>query len=672
MKTKFLAFIMCMLFMYSGTYMSAQVTAGLNEAAEKYATLQIKDVAIDRTNGPLNGATADKGGLLLPRVILQEKKELLPFATAADMASSEYANLKKLHTGLIVYNLVENDEKELCLGLNQWDGEQWNCFQNKLGNAIATIGQCDSVTFAGVYKDKTPLDMSNYMTIPLHVTKAGAYTITATVKDAETNTNDNGYFFTTTGVFMSTGYYFLTIPGAGTPIKYTPQGAPNPGDPVTVTFNGKEVVGANAGCQKYITVENTAVNPSFRMECVSTKVFGNYYMDKELTTNEYIEVTLRVDASSYPPGSLPARARLWTDEVNGIKFEGDAILNTSSMVVKLIGEGRPNTLNPIKLTIYSNSIQTTATCEVTVRPVIRKKTLVSIGTANSYGYGLSGSLHHAARMLGSQSSFPNTTNFGAATSTVPSEKHKYVYYEEKNTNSDYLQTIINTEKPDILFIGYPFYPNSSSAPSIATSLVNYVKAGGVLIALWEQDAGKNVTQEFFNQLFGISSVTSNRVQSNNSSSYDNGNVFRIESVDDEITNGPFGDVRGLQWGDDGANGLRVMGIPEEELIRYSSDVNLTTDNTSNIVDGASTFLRLKNYNVIFIGDGGFTAGQSNSGGDTSHGATQVFTISSDGKARPIPNTNYGGGTKFTVYNSIVFGNIMSWAMKQAEASPYNP
>lgn len=678
MKLKSSILMMCMLFLLSGiTHLSAQVSIGLDETPEKYATLQIKDVAIDKTAGPFDAATAKTGGLLLPRVGLTKKKELFPFITQTEIDADQaaYDKLKLLHTGLIVYNLTESDTEELCLGLNQWDGEQWNCFQEKIGNAIATVTDCSTIGFFGTYKDKESLTSSNYMTVKLNVTKAGAYTITARAGYSSDHNQDNGYYFTTTGVFMTTGTYELTVPGAGTPLLFTPDG--EPGDLITITFNGKPLVdGTGTACPKYVIVENSAVKPAFRMDCGSSRVYGTYYMNKELTASEYIEVTLRVDPTSYPGGgSTPARGRLWTDEVNGIKFEGDILLENSTVTVKMMGEGTPNTVEPIKLTIYSNSVTTTAICEVTVRPVIKRKKVVSIANANGYGYGLSGALHHVSRMLGSNS-YVNTANFGAATSTVPSEQPNYVRYSTGDADTEAeMRSIITTEVPDIIFIGFQHNPSETNSPGVAKILVEYVKAGGVLIAEWEQASGVYITQEFFRQIFNDNSIASNRVSTTGSSTYANGNVYRIENVDDEITNGPFGDVRGLQWGDDGANGIRVYGLPEDRIIRYSNDINLSSDNIDYVIEGACTFLRLKDYNMVFIGDGGFTAGSQNSGGDQStFKSTEVFTISSDAAKRPIPNTQYGNpsGTKFTVYNSLMFGNLYAWALKQSEKYPYTP
>ncbi|GAB6120409.1 hypothetical protein JCM30204_15580 [Dysgonomonas termitidis] len=234
----------------------AQVTIGSGEEPAEGAVLHLKE----KENVTDAGHNSYRG-LILPRVNLSEKKQLYPMflnnpEDPASGANSNYISnkiaLNKTHTGMIVYNLTENDEKELCLGLNQWDGEQWNCFQQKIGNAVGHIVDCDGINIAGHYKSPdqypqtppgsavVPLDASSYITIKLEITKPGAYTIHVTPAYAGDHTKTNGYFFIASGMFMEKGVYTLTIPGSGTPFWYTPAG--NPGDELAVTMNGKPLV----------------------------------------------------------------------------------------------------------------------------------------------------------------------------------------------------------------------------------------------------------------------------------------------------------------------------------------------------------------------------------------------------------------------------------------------
>lgn len=152
--TTFLVFIM--LFLPLST-LQAQVSIGSGEEPISGSILQLKE-----KDAVTDASSNAHRGLALPRVTLSEKKALYPMfladpddpASGPNTAYSGAANkeaLDKAHTGLIVYNLTENDDKELCLGLNQWDGEQWNCFQSKMGNAKFDAVNCSDIEINGVY-----------------------------------------------------------------------------------------------------------------------------------------------------------------------------------------------------------------------------------------------------------------------------------------------------------------------------------------------------------------------------------------------------------------------------------------------------------------------------------------------------------------------------------------
>ena len=108
---------------------NAQVTIGVGEKSEQYATLQVKD--LEKSNSTPGDITAKKGGFMLPRVRLENKYQLLPFY-AGDTTAADYKAAKIEHRGLYVYNLTDDNEKDLYPGLNQCDGQQWNNFQDKM------------------------------------------------------------------------------------------------------------------------------------------------------------------------------------------------------------------------------------------------------------------------------------------------------------------------------------------------------------------------------------------------------------------------------------------------------------------------------------------------------------------------------------------------------------
>ncbi|MFT4224393.1 hypothetical protein [Dysgonomonas sp.] len=205
-------------------FMIAQVTIGLGEEPEKGTLLQLKekDNVTDDTKNAYRG-------LGLPRVTLSKKDQLYPMFLSDpdnplsnpnndyDDATKKEAQDKK-HTGLIVYNLVEDEEEGLCKGLNQWNGKEWSCFQEKMGNAVGNITNCSSLAVNGAYKNTEPLNSSNYLTVTLNITKIGPYTITGRAGYNGDASIENGYYFITSGMFLTPGEYTIQIPGSGRPL----------------------------------------------------------------------------------------------------------------------------------------------------------------------------------------------------------------------------------------------------------------------------------------------------------------------------------------------------------------------------------------------------------------------------------------------------------------------
>ncbi|MDR1919756.1 MAG: hypothetical protein LBQ65_08950 [Tannerellaceae bacterium] len=94
--------------------LQAQVVIGSLEPAEAAALLQIKDSQA----AVAGGATATKGGLLLPRVDLSHASQIR--VISSDASEAKKAEL----TGLLVYNV--NTKGELDEGIYEWDGKMWN------------------------------------------------------------------------------------------------------------------------------------------------------------------------------------------------------------------------------------------------------------------------------------------------------------------------------------------------------------------------------------------------------------------------------------------------------------------------------------------------------------------------------------------------------------------
>ena len=107
---------------------AAQVTIGSDIEPRKGALLDLKESNLENNSSK---------GILFPRVVLSNEKELYPMFGTVGNEDPEYTankntsnTIKSEHKGLIVYNLSE--EGDFSEGLYIWDGFEWKAFQNKI------------------------------------------------------------------------------------------------------------------------------------------------------------------------------------------------------------------------------------------------------------------------------------------------------------------------------------------------------------------------------------------------------------------------------------------------------------------------------------------------------------------------------------------------------------
>lgn len=98
----------------------AQVTIGSGTPPAKAALLELKDREPQSDN-----ITSKTGGLLLPRVELESRTTLMPFIADDQDFTNNVDKVKDKHIGLLVYNLTDNPDKNLCPGIYEWVGELW-------------------------------------------------------------------------------------------------------------------------------------------------------------------------------------------------------------------------------------------------------------------------------------------------------------------------------------------------------------------------------------------------------------------------------------------------------------------------------------------------------------------------------------------------------------------
>ncbi len=140
MRTVLRRHLYLFIFLLGGIYTQAQVTIGLGEKAAPGSLLQLKSVP-NITNGDSN---SDKG-LLLPRVELSKKNQLFPMFGSSGNITEDYDTEKDeqdiVHTGLVVYNMTDDPEEDLCPGVHFWSGDEWLRLPRPCLCRFTTIGE---------------------------------------------------------------------------------------------------------------------------------------------------------------------------------------------------------------------------------------------------------------------------------------------------------------------------------------------------------------------------------------------------------------------------------------------------------------------------------------------------------------------------------------------------
>ncbi len=521
-------------------------------------------------------------------------------------------NEAKTANSLLIYNLDED-----CYNYYSRIEKEWQSLCGKLGKAQFTF-ECNDVSVKGTYIVDRELTSSHYLSIKVNVTKEGSYTIIG-----ETS---NGYGFYTTGTFLSPGIYTIMVPGQGTPSAVQE-------DKLLLNANGED-----KDCDIKINVLTNI--GTYTMSCNSAKVKGVYKVGVSLDPlANYITVPVTVTN----PGSW----EITTDLVDGISFYGSGTFaSTGTFTVTLSGQGTPTSVETKKMTLTSNSqggVVTTCTIDVII--VIPKKKILNIGTyTNDYSYNFGNSNRYNNKALMDQ------MNFGTNENSIVKMEGWELMFTGDNTPSETTFTTQLAQNPDVVLIGVWWSPTSNMAKALAS----YIAKGGVVLAFMEETGGLNLVRT----VFANNSITQT---ARNAA----GAVYQFAYLDDPILNGPFGDIRGLQWGEDASSTFAIGGLPSGDVNTYSTDSDIS--GTSNGVGNTSAF-RHKTLPFVYVADGGF-----NSSYITSSTTAYPFISGSkiiDGVTYPnypLPYNNYGRGTtKYSVYNSVFSLNALAWAAQYAE------
>jgi hypothetical protein len=518
--------------------------------------------------------------------------------------------------GLTIFNTTED-----CYNYWSLTDNEWKSVCGQIGKSVFTI-DCSNSKALGTYIQGKELTGSNYLSITVNVTKIGNYTISGTTT--------NGYNFYGTGVFLNTGIQTVRIQGQGTP--------------AAVQTNTVQLIanGVNVTCSPAISINVLSSAGTYTISCGSATVNGVYTKGTALGATNTITLPVVVSAlGSYS---------ITTNTVDGISFSGSGTFTaTGNQNVTLSGTGSPTSTADKVMTITANSADGTATCNVTVVMTIPVKKVLHLGAESAYGY--------SAYTGPSRSLMDSPTNFGTtASSVVKSGGYTHISLGAGPSNTALLAALNN--KPDIVIWGYPYTPDATAAGYLAS----YLNSKGVLIAFVD-DTGSS--QNIMRAIFSDPTI---------STTYGGGagSVYALANTNDPILNGPFGDVRGKNWGEDASTTVNTSGLTSSFIpYSYAQPINSTTARTG--ISG----LRHSSLNFIWFGDGGFISNENANGAQYSSNTIEPFVAPSTGGYFPVQKSSYGyAGNGYTtggmqVQNAIIFANALAWAMKQAESNGIN-
>ncbi|WP_010254933.1 hypothetical protein [Myroides injenensis] len=267
-------------------------------------------------------------GFLLPRLTNKQRDDI---ANGAN----------NLEDGLTIYN-VDTD----CI--NYWSkmNDMWMSLCGTLPPANVKVDSniCSTISFSGQLIQGQPLDESrDFLSITLDVTTIGDYNI-----DVVT---DNGYYFSTSGTFMSTGPVTIKLKGFGVPaVGYSDQITSSVvnttiGDKIILVVNGKRENICNT------TMLNVIKAPiSFTLDCTSYKISDQPYLIGQTVdqNKHYVDIDVNVTNKGI--------YRIQSNQVNGISFKGTGTLkNTGVNTVRLYAEGKPIAEGNYPFTVTTNS-----------------------------------------------------------------------------------------------------------------------------------------------------------------------------------------------------------------------------------------------------------------------------------------------------------------------------
>ncbi len=179
-----------------------------------------------------------------------------------------------------------------------------------------SAGECLPKQFMGNYMAGRNTNDSNFLTVTVHVSKAGDYAISSDTV--------NGFSFHASGNFSDTGLFTVKLPAHGIPVN-------NDTTLFNISYN-------NSNCLVRVPVSSPTPEAAFTLlgapgNCTPVSVTGSFIKNASLGADDIVTISLQVSvAGSYS---------ISTNEVNGYKFFSSGTVNTGIQPVTLHCIGAP-------------------------------------------------------------------------------------------------------------------------------------------------------------------------------------------------------------------------------------------------------------------------------------------------------------------------------------------
>lgn len=403
-----------------------------------------------------------------------------------------------------------------------------------------------------------------------------------------------------------------------------------------------------------IPIEQHPGDFDYYIDCEATQVYGAYVPNLALTKDNYAEVHVYADKAI-----TDTYYKIYTNTIDGISFSGEGSLNLTkdkegrySQTLRLQGQGVPKTQFSKYLDVFMNTTQLQS-CDFLVKMAYSPKKIVGASYHNSSGYVMDDSYSMDFRL--------SEYNFGLLPNSFV-KSYPLTQFTQVPGNADKISNPLLAKAlidADILLIGSTSEGQSNSEyyAERAKMIADFLRAKGVVVFMEQSKGG---IEYLFKELYGDGFQLIYQSAKGQTR-------FPLTSIPgDPILNGPFGDVNNKYWGQSTYTPMGIGGVPNEDIVIYSYAAKNTSDTQVENM-GVAIFRHLK-YNLFFIGSSGFISSDPK---DPTDPRNTAFLIDLNDHYRPITRQGFGSTDPGPVDNSIFFGNVMNWALDQAEFNGKN-